>query len=38
MGADPAKDDSEGTATEDTWLGRGSHGWFDRLLKRLGKT
>jgi hypothetical protein len=34
-GADPNKDDVEGTANEDSWLSRGSHGWFDRLRQRL---
>ncbi|HVX20301.1 MAG TPA: hypothetical protein VHB02_03030 [Acidimicrobiales bacterium] len=34
VGADPATDDSEGTESEDRWFGRGSHGWWDRLLKR----
>lgn len=37
IGADPQKDDSEGSAIEDRWFGRGSHGWWDRLLKRMGK-
>ncbi|HEY3941264.1 MAG TPA: hypothetical protein VGL60_02155 [Acidimicrobiales bacterium] len=37
VGADPATDDTEGTASEDRWLGRGSHGWWDRLLKKLGR-
>jgi hypothetical protein len=34
VGADPNVDDSEGTSREDTWLGRGGHGWFDVLLRR----
>jgi hypothetical protein len=33
-GVDPNVDDTEGMPSEDTWLGRGSHGWFDRLLHR----
>ena len=33
-GADPNVDDVEGKPREDSWLGRGSHGWFDRLLRR----
>jgi hypothetical protein len=36
-GSDPNVDDTEGTASEDTWLGRGSHGWFDRLLRQRRK-
>jgi hypothetical protein len=36
VGGDPNVDDTEGKASEDTWFGRGSHGWFDRLLKRRG--
>jgi hypothetical protein len=35
--ADPNVDDSEGSAREDTWLGRGSHGWFDRFLRQPGQ-
>lgn len=35
VGTDPATDESEGTPTEDTVVGRGSHGWLDRLLKAL---
>jgi len=38
QGADPAKDDTEGRPSEDRWLGRGSHGWYDRLLARLRRT
>ncbi len=38
VGADPAKDDTEGKQGEDTILGRGRHGWWDQLLKRLRKT
>jgi hypothetical protein len=37
MGGSAAQDDSEGTSSEDRWFGRGSHGWWDRLLRRLGK-
>lgn len=33
--ADPSKDDTEGTTSEDRWFGRGRHGWFDRLLHTL---
>lgn len=33
-GGDPNVDDTEGKSREDTWLGRGGHGWFDRLLNR----
>jgi hypothetical protein len=33
-GGDPNVDDTEGKPREDTWLGRGSHGWFDRLVHR----
>ena len=36
-GGDPNVDDSEGKASEDRWLGGGSHGWFDRLLRRRPK-
>jgi hypothetical protein len=36
-GGDANTDDTEGTTSEDKWFGRGSHGWFDRLLKRRGK-
>ncbi len=36
-GADPHVDDTEGTAREDTWFGRGSHGWSDALLRTWGK-
>jgi hypothetical protein len=36
-GADPNVDDVEGTPREDSWFGRGSHGWFDRLLGKRGK-
>lgn len=36
-GADPNTDDSEGSPPEDSWLGRGAHGWFDRLVRRWGK-
>jgi hypothetical protein len=34
-GADPNVNDTEGTTSEDRWLGRGSHGVFDRLLKAM---
>jgi hypothetical protein len=37
-GADANADDTEGTPSEDTWFGRGSHGWFDHLLKRKRRT
>jgi hypothetical protein len=33
-GGDPDVDDTEGRPEEDTWLGRGGHGWFDRFLGR----
>lgn len=36
-GSDPNTDDTEGSPREDTWFGRGSHGWFDSLLRRWGK-
>jgi hypothetical protein len=36
-GADPNTGDTEGSAREDAWFGRGSHGWFDTLLRRWGK-
>ncbi len=38
VGADPNVDDTEGTPSEDRWFGGGSHGWWDRLRERLGKT
>ena len=31
-GTDPHVDDTEGTPHEDTWYGRGSHGWFHAPL------
>jgi hypothetical protein len=37
VGAVPNVDDTEGTASEDQWFGRGSHGWFEHLRKRLGR-
>lgn len=35
VGQDPNKDDTEGMPSEDRWLGGGSHGWFDRLIRRI---
>ncbi len=37
VSADPNVDDVEGTSREDTWLGRGSYGWFDTLLRRFSR-
>jgi hypothetical protein len=38
IGADPNVDDTEGTASEDRWFGRGRHGWWDGILQRFGKS
>jgi hypothetical protein len=38
VGGDANVDDTEGTTSEDRWLGRGSHGIWDRMLKKLRKS
>lgn len=38
LGQDPNRDDTEGTPTEDRWFGGGSHGWLDRLRRRLRRS
>jgi hypothetical protein len=35
IGGDPNVDDTEGKPSEDRWFGRGGHGLWDRVLKRL---
>ena len=37
VGGDPNVDDTEGSTNEDRWFGRGSHGRWDRMLKKLRK-
>jgi hypothetical protein len=37
VGSDSSVDDAEGSAREDSWLGRGAHSGFDSLVRRFGK-